>query len=632
MSERGQNVSAIWRKTPAPVRRRLLTFALSAVLAIDLGFVRFDSGAAVAIVKHTGYWLMLLTVLLFGREWIRALRSALPPTGRLLPGAAASIRGWGPPILFILAGSALLLQMQATDYKIVMDEPVLAATSLQMHAEREAMTLARGYEVDGVFHLLGGYVDKRPYFFPFLVSLLHDLTGYRSSNGFLLNALLTPLFLGLLFHTGRAIGPPSGGYLAVGLFMTVPLLAFCINSGGFDFLNLLMLLVTGWAAWRYLHGRDAGRLNCLILSVILLAQTRYESALFVLPVAAIILLGWLRAQSLVVTWTAVLAPLLLVPLPLLRSIVRDYPGFWQLDEAVANPFGPEFLPGNLAAAGRFFFDPGAGLPNSWLLSLLSAAALAVLAWRALRRRGQGASSTSGRCSAGWICGLLFSGGVLVNFGLLMSYHWGELDDIMATRLALPILLLQVLLVVWASRNTGPRQWIPFGLGLACLLFFVSWTRPVCAATDFLERSLDHREVNWIRERARGYAHAQPLFLTNRHVALLAERYSALPIERGMRRRAELELHRRLGTFGSILLFHRVETGAVDPPEGAVALKPKRLADAFELETLEEYRLSDSVAVRLSRVSDINVPPEARLPLPSGDDLDAPFAAFARTLP
>jgi hypothetical protein len=35
------------------------------------------------------------------------------------------------------------------------------------------------------------FLDKRPYFFSFLIALLHDLTGYRLENVFVLNAALT---------------------------------------------------------------------------------------------------------------------------------------------------------------------------------------------------------------------------------------------------------------------------------------------------------------------------------------------------------------------------------------------------------------------------------------------------------
>ena len=54
------------------------------------------------------------------------------------------------------------------------------------------------------------------------------------------------------------------------------------NSGGFDLLNLVMLLGTALAAYSYLRAPNAQRMNTLILMGILLAQSRYESVLYVL--------------------------------------------------------------------------------------------------------------------------------------------------------------------------------------------------------------------------------------------------------------------------------------------------------------------------------------------------------------
>lgn len=49
------------------------------------------------------------------------------------------------------------------------------------------------------------YIDKRPLLYPFLVSLAHDLTGYRVLNAFLVNVALHPLLLGLAWWLARRL-------------------------------------------------------------------------------------------------------------------------------------------------------------------------------------------------------------------------------------------------------------------------------------------------------------------------------------------------------------------------------------------------------------------------------------------
>ena len=183
---------------------RLSLFMLSACFAIWLGYFCVEATQAIQLIKLGGYWLMLLSVALLVLSFFHLLAQ-----GQLHRLKCA--RMCWPPMLWIGFATLVLISLQPSGYKIVMDEPVLAATSLQMHLEREVLTVSRAYEIGGVFTSLGGYVDKRPYFYPFLLSLLHDFTGYRALQGLVLNALLTPVLLTLIYLIGRFFQPKFGG-------------------------------------------------------------------------------------------------------------------------------------------------------------------------------------------------------------------------------------------------------------------------------------------------------------------------------------------------------------------------------------------------------------------------------------
>ena len=109
--------------------------------------------------------------------------------------------------ILALVGAAtyISLALEPAEFKVVMDEPLLAATAQSMHHDRMALIAGRGVDVNGYYNLLDGSVDKRPLLYPFLVSVLHDLTGYRVSNSFLLYALFTPFFWLLIWSLGRFI-------------------------------------------------------------------------------------------------------------------------------------------------------------------------------------------------------------------------------------------------------------------------------------------------------------------------------------------------------------------------------------------------------------------------------------------
>lgn len=608
---------------------QLLLLVGSVLLACSLGFAMFDSTAAIQLVQHGGYWLILLTFLLlllnlYQRVRARTMEAWLPR------------KQWRLPAGYVLICTALLLTMQPSGYKITMDEPVLAATALQMHLEKEVMAVARAYEVNGVFSLLGGYVDKRPYFFPFLASLLHDLTGYRALQGVVLNGLLAPLFLSLLFVVGRLFWRNWGGYIAVGLFMTVPLLAMNVNGAGFELLNLVMILGTALAAYTYLQRPCPRRMNTLILMGLLLAQTRYESVLYVLAVGVVIALVWLRQRAINLTWTAVAAPLLLISFPLQQIIFDDYEGLWQLDHhGVDRPFSLAFVLSNLSRAGRYFFAINRHQPNSLLLSLLFVATLAGLVYLIVRRRLRFDFSGSGALAL-----LAFAGVVLGNFGILMAYHWGQIDDITATRLVLPFLLLQVVAVVFFLSLFQRFK----AIGVVCFalicVFFISVTRPLCARSDFLISGMAQHEVAWLQEQARARRGQSVLFISNRHLVPIVEQVSALTVDDAISGKDRLDLHQRLGTFSEVLIVYispLAVGGDMSPELAKLAQMEVALNKAFEMETLEEQKLNDWATIRLARLTRVRLDDSNRLDVHLGPGRTAftnghAYREFSKSLP
>src|SRR5262249_17545555 len=148
---------------------------------------------------------------------------------------------------------------------------------------------------------------------PFLISLLHDLTGFRVENVFALNVSLALVTLSATYwmvHTMVARTAPA--LFAVALVSTLPLFGQNATGAGMEMLNLAMIALNMVAATRYLQKPAADGLAFLVLGTVLLAETRYESVLFVLPVACVILIGWIRAREVLLPWPVMIAPLLLV--------------------------------------------------------------------------------------------------------------------------------------------------------------------------------------------------------------------------------------------------------------------------------------------------------------------------------
>src|SRR5688572_25075451 len=152
--------------------------AISALAAVVLGFSVLPDATALATVKYGGYYFIFAATAWFvvaaWREF-RAYRGV----------------GWTRNDWF-LAGLALLVTVvwqvnEVHGFKILMDELVLNATSMSMHFDRHVFVPMKAQYIDGEYIVFGGVMDKRPLFFPFLLSILHDVTGYRPGNVFILN-------------------------------------------------------------------------------------------------------------------------------------------------------------------------------------------------------------------------------------------------------------------------------------------------------------------------------------------------------------------------------------------------------------------------------------------------------------
>ncbi|MEY4940989.1 MAG: hypothetical protein RIQ93_2724, partial [Verrucomicrobiota bacterium] len=349
--------------------RRLWWLMLTAILAVVLGFFAIPDRPAITFVSRTGFWLVLAAFALF----VRALGQNFGPALRELRGGKID---WAS-VAVVTAGGLVLLVHETFGFKIVMDEIMLLGTSMSMHLDKTVLTPVRGNDIQGTFVILDGMMDKRPLFFPFLVSLLHDLTGYRPSNAFVLNCGLTFVFLGLVNLTGRLLAGRYAGWLGVILFAGLPLLAQNATGGGFELLNLVMILATMLLGARWLQQKDSPALAAFCFSALLMAQVRYESVVFLLPVAGLILWVWVREGRTCLSWPVVVAPLLMVHYPLQHRIFDLRVSAWELGSkpGYEKVFSPAYITENLQHALTFFFAKPSDQPNSLVLSLLGWVAL-----------------------------------------------------------------------------------------------------------------------------------------------------------------------------------------------------------------------------------------------------------------
>jgi hypothetical protein len=592
--------------------RRLQLLGVMGLLAIALGFVVLPADTALTVITNCGYWAMLGTVVWFGWSLCRLARADRPWSGWR--------ENHPPGILALIAGCGLLLLVhEQYGFKILMDEIMLLGTSMGMHFDKHPLVPIRGHDLQGAFQLLEGRLDKRPLFHPFLVSTLHDLTGYRPENAFVLNTTLVFVLLGLAFHAGRKIAGRAAGILTVLLLTSLPLLAQNATGGGFELLNLVMILSTLVLGMRYAEKRDPTSQQALLLSAVLLAQTRYESILFLLPVGLLVLWVWWDNRRPLLDWGTVFVPLLFLPVALHQKIFAVRESAWEMasQPGFDRPFSLSYIGTNFPHWLNFFFDTTGEHSNSLVLSVLGFLALPfLLLWTAklLPRLREAEPAQAAHA--------VFTVGFAAHTLLLLCYFWGRFDDPVIRRLSLPLNLWLVLAVVTTAAQAARLKWIWPGLMAATGFGLFSYSLPAMARHDY---SLDYyvgREMEWRREFIKAHPEKDYLFIDNDAIIWITHLVSGTPVRQALDKKGIILFNFQNHTFTAIYTFQRYQ---VDPATGRLTVQPEYdLGPDYQLETYWERRFTPLTVSRISRVTAIKdgdtTPPAA---VPSAMDRLSP---------
>jgi len=364
-----------------------------------------------------------------------------------------------------------------------------------------------------------------------------------------------------------------------------------------------MIVLSMWLGLRYAERPTTDRLCAFVLSGVLLAQVRYESAVFVLPVGATIAYVWWREHRVDLPWPVILTPFLLLLLPLQHNVFNLSQASWQLNDVAGatQPFGPQYFYDNVGHALNFFFSFDGTQPSSWLVALLGVVGVGFFVLT-LYKHHQEIFALEPAMAA--FC--IFIIGLLVHTGLMLCYFWGRWDDPIIRRLSLPAHILLILAFVFVvPRLIGHRlRWsILIGIVLA---YLVSVTVPVSAMHRYTEENFAARTTNWLGGRIRALGAKSVLAIDNNAGLqwFLYRKSSINPTALSLRPEAFL-YHYRRHSFDEIIVVQRV--GLDLAPNQRFVSAEDDLGPGIQLEIIEEKAFAPPYLVRMSRVIGVDEP-------------------------
>jgi hypothetical protein len=576
--------------------RRLLLFGLCGVLAIFVGCVGVTPITAGHMIISWGYYYILGVFSLFVFYALRLARSR-PQVVR------SWVRRPGIAGVALALGVLFAVWSDTFKHKILFDEFVIQGTAYTMHATKQVSTIIRAYNIAGTWVLIDPFLDKRPYFFPFLVSLVHDFTGYRLANMFAVNVAMAGMCLGLLYWFAREIAGRGPAILAVALMATMPLFGQNATGAGMDLHNLTMVALVACLAVLYLRAPSDDRLSLLILGSVLLTESRYESAIFMFPVAVIVGAGWVRAGRVILPWAVVIAPLLLVPCAWHSRVFAATPLFWQLQEGQTSPFGMANILNNLRGDFAFLFNFGNELTNSWYLTIIGFVGLGWLLFLGCRWLG---SRPRPQVSAAAFVGIAFGAGVAGHFAVLLFYWWARFDDVMASRFALPICLSFSVLAAALVKGMRERR-IP-ALRLAALglgAWMLTGGLPAMSRRLYTDQNLAMQEIEWEHQ----IIDSRPgpiLMISNKStLPFILWQIESLISAVGAQKGEQIRYHMGQGTFKDVLVSQAIRPTSRD---GDFGVDPEdAMPPSYHLEMIAQKRFGARLD-RLSRIVSIDPAP------------------------
>jgi hypothetical protein len=613
-----------WDQTPTLARRQLAVAIVCGVAVLLWRYVFCPPAWATLFVRFGGWYVELATYVVFAIFVARALRRAWRGWTELWT------HRWG--LAAIALGTVVLQVHEPHEYKVLYDEYMLGGVAHNMHFLRQAAMPDKMHYVNGRLYPQGGIVDKRPLAFPFLVATMHDLTGYRPSNAWIVNGVLAVVLFGLVYATGLAWAGPRAGITGVLLMAGLPLLAQNATGAGFDLLNMVLLAAVFLAAVQYLSASEPEEgLNLLVFTAILLASVRYESLLFLLALPVLAWMRWQRDGQARLSWWTAYSPLFLV-LPLASQQVyfaNDY--FFQTTRS--NFLDLSHAPDNLAHALYFLFQWTHDQPNSLLLSAVGTVALVM----AIVVLGREAGSPQIWSSAD-LAFMVFLPLVLLNTGLLMGLDWGRWDDPSISRYALPFLLGLVWCVLWLlSRWKRPRPlpwWIPTVVGVYAYGLAVPNMAEAQATHNLYPREMHAWAEKWLE------AHAGPntLAVAASPLPFIVYRRAGISLQEANNYPEKLKNAVDLGMYHDIYILQPLKlnptTGKFEPeaedrlnPDTGIMEKVStwKIHPGIQTEVVAQTRLHTALLGRILRVTGFNpnwkTEPTPDLPAPTVPPLE-----------
>jgi len=561
---------------------KVLLIAMPLALVAVLGIGLADLGTTQKLFVGTTYFFLLALVLGWAGTYLHA--------GRDLGRAAvvAWVKENWPGLVVATIVTVVAARAIEPGLWILSDEADLVGTSKNLFASRTATFTVSGKSYFDSYWDIDVAIDRRPALFPFLVSLIHVVGGYSYRHAFVLNLLLLPAFVLVAYRLAKSLGGETFAIVTSLLVVAHPITLITVRSGGFDFLALFFSLLVIKSLFDHVRAPSAAALAIVWMNLCMFAEVRYESALFIVPVVALLLVFRLVTFS------------LLRPYAFIYALTPAYvsPRIWQAvlrgnvpdQEAGVAPFSLDYVFSNVREYFRPVLSPLDGHPaHSGIVIAMGLAG--VVLWL-LSRRGTGPTSRLDWKDPHPRFAALVAGWMLLQAVVVFSYVWGRAQFPSAARLVIAFDTFFSFFAAWAL-TSALRRWRPF-VAVSIAVAVMAIQLPIASQHRFLNRLTQTREAAAAWRFFEGLHEKRILIVTDRPDLYTIMEYGAMSFEAARRDPMIFDAFAR-HLFHEIYVVQQIRLSTKTPLPG-FELWPDR-----KLEPVLEFQNDADVLIRISRL-------------------------------
>lgn len=561
------------------MKKSLIIFAVSLIVALIMGFLPEDN-LRTSFYQSSAWYFMFAAFLLLIFSLYNSEHSL-----KMVEGCCCHCRAG--IVAAVIVGLGFLAS--SPDFRILADETNLLGVSLEMHESTKCILPVESlYYYNGMRTVVREKTEMRPPAFPFMLSILHGIIGYRPANAFILNAFSAwlALFLLYLMVTRREGG--LWGYVAMLALAAFPVFVQYFTSAGFEVFNLALLMLTFFLLERFLETRNLWLSVAVVASLVLLSHSRYESICAVICIFPLLL--YFLPEDSKDDWREKLVfafPLFLLPAFWLRSVTWDAARFQV--ESIEQAFSFANLVPNLKGMVTFFL--------SLSQQRFAGPVLVVLAWvgailllekvinKKLVKEQRWFNASVGTC-------------LLLHLLARLFYTQGDFSNPVTARLALVFLPVIASLAVSGLRRIESFK-SPVNIAPAILIFSLallasSW--PAAHNNEGVRNLLTFREFKWARQVLdKNDVGEETVIVSNRPNMFVPFKISAITFDSAILMYDKLEKMLKNLSYSRLIAIQYVNYRTGEPEEALPAnlnhLK-KRVLFESQLSTAHFLRITE----------------------------------------